>query len=349
VRAAMVTAGAPGTMEVTVSTTTHKVRIDLAGKGALNLLWQTGLNAHVSIGPTLGYRGDADDVGATFYAGDDALFTSADESELLRVDADGFVDDASGTYTGTPAALIVKGADMMRHTWRAFLGQPEVDLASFVAMRTVTPLSSVTLSAYLGALAAINEGQSGLVMAGTFFATIANSNAAQFQFDGAGTLYYNPRIDTAPSSAPTIPETHYLSFEGYFGQDETYGTVRLNHSQDPTTGLPQGAEATRVRTVKGNRRTQRRTFNTYLTNDTDAQALLPFFVAQSRAPLRHMPVAIMGRAMRLKLGDMFKLNRTRGLRGVGETTLVGSEFRAKSKKTWTNHMCEVTGHTSVVD
>lgn len=64
------------TITVTYSDTTGKYRIASTG-GTFELLWNTGTNTATTIGTTLGFLVAADDTGALFYVGDNAITLSS--------------------------------------------------------------------------------------------------------------------------------------------------------------------------------------------------------------------------------------------------------------------------------
>ena len=67
--------------------------------------------------------------------GEDAVWSVI--APLVTCDVEGYKDDASGTYTGTPNALIENPSDVMRYMLQGILGRPasEID-ASFATVRT---------------------------------------------------------------------------------------------------------------------------------------------------------------------------------------------------------------------
>jgi hypothetical protein len=58
--------------------------------------------------------------------------------KLITADVDGWQDDAAGTYTGTPYALIERPDHVFRHAWSVLLGAPvgDIDAATFSAAGT---------------------------------------------------------------------------------------------------------------------------------------------------------------------------------------------------------------------
>jgi len=58
-----------------------------------------------------------------------------DITNLITADIDGYQDDASGSYTGTPGALIERPDCVLRHLWCEILGAPsgDIDLTTFDA------------------------------------------------------------------------------------------------------------------------------------------------------------------------------------------------------------------------
>jgi hypothetical protein len=51
--------------------------------------------------------------------------------QLVTVDAEGYRDDASGTYTGTPNSLIERPDHVFRHIWAVLMGAPATDIDDY--------------------------------------------------------------------------------------------------------------------------------------------------------------------------------------------------------------------------
>lgn len=103
----------------------------------LELLTSTGRQQ--SGWPALGYRTDQDYTGALSYTGETPVYTAASDADkpVLRATVRGARDDAAGTYTGSPYALIERAPDVLRFVAVVLAGLPETlpDATTFLAAR----------------------------------------------------------------------------------------------------------------------------------------------------------------------------------------------------------------------
>lgn len=344
------TAAAGLTIQATYSETTHLVTIARTTKGTLSLLWNTGANDATSLGPTLGFDGGADDTGLTSYAGDSVLFEDPDSTHIIRADVNGLCDDGSGTYTGTPGNALQRAPDILHFILREILKLPasRIDTASFLAAQSTC---AQACGVYLGGLASVTGG-AGFDM--TVQEVIDRFEAGAFAdvvMDGRGVFHFNKRTSTVPATAPHVFDKDFHAFKGYYSGNSAYGSIRVNYDQDPSTGVVKGSELTNNETVLLYNRPQLRTFDTFLTVESDADDARDLLGVLARAPIRHFDLTVSSAKMlRLKVGDVFKITRSQALQGVGESGGLDADvFRVMwIRKDFVNHIVQVICHTNVV-
>jgi hypothetical protein len=348
--AAMLAAGGVA-IDCEYQQSTHLVVLTRPTKGTFSLLWNTGADAHVSIGPTLGYDGQTDDTGLSVYAADSVLFTDPDSTHIPRFDIAGFKDDGSGTYTGTPGDVLQKAPDILRFILLEILKIPSwrIDLASFLQARSDMP---ETLGIYLGALSPGSGNSFDSALAEVIDSMEAGSApSSDIVMDGSGVFHFNQRTGTVPSGSPHLRDHHYIDFRGFYEGNDVYGTVRVNYAHDPVTRIPKTADVTAELPVLLYGRQQLRPFDTFLVETADAEAAADFLAVLARAAIRRFEfTAQYGPLLRAKVGDLIRLTRSRALQGVAETGgLNAAVFRILyMQKDFVNHVVRVVCHTNVL-
>jgi hypothetical protein len=330
------------------SDTAHTVTLTRPSKGTFSLLWNTGANAHVSIGPTLGYDGQADDTTLLTYTADSVLFQGPD-SHIIRTDVAGLKDDGSGTYTGTPGDVLQKAPDILQFILREILKLPasRIDSESFLAARSDFP---ATLGICLGGVG-MEEMTVQEVIDRMENGAGADDSLADVLMDGRGMFFYRNRGDSVPVTAPHLYDKDFLSFKGYYNGQDVVGTVRVEYATNPATGQPKTAEGAVESTVLLYGRPHTRTFKTFLTEDADALAAQAQLEVLARAAIRHFEFTVSSTAMLgAMVGDIVKLTRSRALQGVGESGgLDADEFRLlRLVKDFRNHTVSGVVHTNVL-
>jgi hypothetical protein len=307
------------TITCTYSDSTNKFTLASDG-GTFQLLLKTGTNKERSAYKLLGFTDSADKTGSTSYAGDDATFTDADTNHVLRCDAQGYKDDASGTYTGSANALIEIGADICRVLLIKFMDRPTsvIDEVSFVDARS---RSTETLTMF------INKSTSSK----DIFERLEFSNIANIVIDGEGVVHYEVYVGTVPASTKTIYERDIQSFEAQKGYQDVYQTIRVLYDQDPSTGEARAREATdtSVRVRLG--RQEIKEFPTYLKYSDNATSVCNRMLELSKQAARKLTLGVLGGSLiDHKVGDKVRLERDRALGSSGE--LAQESFRILSVK-----------------
>jgi hypothetical protein len=295
--------------DITVTYDDESHRLTVAkGAGTLNLLCDTGVNADLSGWSVLGFDRATDKTTLPSYEGDaEALFdadTDADVLHILRVDGDGYKDDAAGTYTGSASAVITRGVDICRFVWHRLMRQP-LDRFDEVAAAAARASHPEPLALYLSTRTTTR----------TIFEALRSSNLAQIVVDGAGRLYYVPYTDTVPSTAPVLRDRDFASWRAGRPRADVHPEVIVLYGEDPTTGarLERRASDGSVRLAAG--RLGRKELDTLHTTGDNAQLLANR--AQTLAAARPIvaTVTVPSRLARYKPGDFVLVTRARGLGG----------------------------------
>jgi len=321
-------AGGPplGVIAVTYSNSTHT--FDIAEPGATNLSLLP--DADRSVFRAMGFSGgDVDYTGFLTYTSDTPVFTDPDTQSFIRLDATGYEDDAAGTYTGTGFTAIQLGPDIFRYIIEVFLGEPSrIDLNSFVAARSTCPQA---LGAYFGLIASISDTPAGPVTLQSAVdkleisgASVANGLADVSQ-DGAGVFHWRTRNNI--STTLSLFDRDYLIFRWFLNGNDPYGTVRVNYKQDPSTGIVRSVQVTNEDTVLRDRNRKPRVFDSYITDETDAEGARDALAIQARATIRHFRIRTVGKMIRSKPGDVVLLTRSRALGAGGSSSLDSDPFR----------------------
>ena len=284
------------------SDTTHKMTIgtDIA----LNLLVKTGASREISSWKLLGYDPSADLTGSTSYEAADALFSDPDAEHVLRVNAQGYKDDASGTYTGSANALINVGPDILRTLLRLFMRKPSsvIDETTFTNARS--KLANVALTMYL------NREQS----TQKIFDILEFSTVANIVVEGSGKVFCKAYTGEVPSNTKTIHDRDIQRFSAGKDIKDIYHGVRIKYDRDPTLGTHESRLATddAVKVVHG--RQEIRPFETYIQSATTAISTASKMLQLAKNSARKVTLTTIGGAqMDVEVGDKVRVNRNRAV------------------------------------
>jgi hypothetical protein len=317
--ATQMTAESGGTITCSYSDSTNKFTITL-NAGTLNLRVSTGTNKDKSVYKTLGFSGSSNKTGSLSYAGDEATFTptktgeplDVDKDHIIRCDAQGMKDDASGTYTGTASALIEKGADICRVLLDKYMARPTslIDTSSFEFARGRAPES---LSIYL------NESTS----TKTIFDRLEYSNVANIVIDGQGKVYYLVYIGVQTSAeVDALTQVHDFeiqSFEAEKSHKDVYKTVRVLYDQDPTLKSFQARDKQDASVAVRLGRQDVREFHTYVKLGDNALTLAGRMLELSKHASRKIKMKVLGGLLiDHKVGDLLAVTRARSLGPSGK-------------------------------
>lgn len=306
---------AVGGGDVTMSSTysdvaPHKFTIAKSA-GTLNLRTSTGTNKDISGYPLLGFHKDANKTAALSYLADDVTFTDVDTNHILRVDAKGYKDDTSGTFTGTASALVEKGPDIVRYILRRNLKKALsiVDTISFVSARTTAPQ---LLGAY------ITDQQT----ARSLFDALEFSTLSTITVDGSGTAYYDVYV-ASPGPLAALKDADYLDFALKRNAADIFYQVVVQYAKDPTTGIWQSSSAADAAVAVKYGRLDTRTVDTFLLNRADALFNAQKLQALFGGVARRATLTVKGKILTLRLGQAVSLTRTRAI----SPPLTGTVFR----------------------
>jgi len=300
--------------------TIQKVNI-YKGAGTLNLRCATGADVQTGLWATLGFDAQADKTGALSYNAD-VVFTKQAFDQIIRADAIGFRDDASGTYTGSADATIEKAPDIARFILQVLLKVPAsaIDTASFVAARAV---ADRPCSLYIGSPRTVAD----------VFSELETTGDMDLVLNG-GVWYCLTRDTSAPAGTPDLADSDFLSFASRYDPEDLYGTVSLSYNESPDNPepirggrqfAPRGSftdmgEVTDATVALRHGRPDQRTFKTCLRDTADATtnpARLQEIATQASTKRRRFTFSTKGKALQVPVNGKLRLTRSRGLDTTG--------------------------------
>jgi hypothetical protein len=302
--------GAGRTYTVSYSDTTHLVTIQQNAGTFVMSLTSAAPNRDRSLCPLIGFDENVDRTGGLTYTGESALFDDLDKQHIVRAAVFGYLDDTSGTYTGSAAAEISKPGDVLYFLLHKVLGVPveQIDLASVAAVRS----GADALRMYLG-ISREDEHEFGQIVE-----WIENSNGIQLLQDG-DLWKLRKRASTLQATAATLYDRDFLSFDSWYDEADLASIVRIDYGQDPSTGeMPSytvsdqtsghvlGADVQLGRLRLGREKSM--SFQTYLP-DT-ASAWLPKMVYNAMARRRRFSFSVKGTCFRSGPEDQVVIART---------------------------------------
>lgn len=314
---------AAGTADITCTFTDATQKVNIAkGAGTLNLLCKTGAQTQTSLWSLLGFDAATDKTLDLNYNAD-AVYTSEACDQVIRVDATGFKDDASGTYTGTAGATIEKAADIAHFILRVLFGLPAsaITVATFVSARFGSPPCSL----YIGSPGTM----------GNTLEEIETAGKMDVMFNGG--LWSCRRRDIHPSwNAVALLDSDYLSFEASYDPDDLYGTVTLLYNESPDNPEPvkggnrpwspnaatEMGEVINAAVALRHGRANQRTFKACLRDEVDAAypiagSLLEWIATEAGTKRRRFRIRVKGKALLLGVEGYLSLTRARGLDPTG--------------------------------
>ncbi len=327
---------------VSYSDTTHLITIASDGT-ELNLLVNTGTHKEVGPWALLGFdTGDdkADAVVPVSIVADNAIFENADRDHVIRVDGDGFKDDASGTFTGSANALIEIGADICRVLLVKYLGKPAsvIDETSFATARTRAPES---LALFLNKSTDTK----------TLFEALESSNIANITIDGGGQVFYEVYVGDVPDSIVDLFDRDFVKFSTEQKIAELFATVRVLHDEDPSTGAFEGRSANDDEVQARFGRPDLKTITTFIKIGDNAQAAANRVLELAKTPARRISGVVKGKLVDARVGQKIRLTRRRAMDANGRLsnavarilTLKQSHQLARTEFTAVDDMVTVAG------
>jgi hypothetical protein len=285
---------------------------------AFAILTGTGPWVESSFWRELGFTTRADLAAAVSQTGDSSITHDCDEL-IVRMDGvTGYLDDASGTYTGTAFAYIEKAPDVLRFLLVRVAGADpgEIRDSTFEASRT--GMGAESLAAYLGAGG--EESDLSVVVERIENSVRGDLTVRRGKFEFG--------LRTSSTAAASLVERDYLDFVGTYDQQDVLKVIRLAYGQDPASGKWRTKQQTTAAVALRFSRTEQRTFETYLSPATTAgaqatrAAMLDLYVAEATAKRRRFSLAVRGKLFLLALGAVVELGRDRGLDVTGALSSV---------------------------
>lgn len=284
------------------SETNHKFTIS-KDSGTLNLLVKTGTNADSSPWFALGFDKGSDKTGSLTYTASDAVFDDVDSDHIIRIDANGYKDDISGTYTGTPEGLIEIGADICRVLLVKYMGKSSsiIDEESFSFSRQ---RASESLALF------INES----VSTKDVFDKLEFSNIANIIVNGKGVVFYKVYVGDIPAGITTLYDHDFESFSSGRSNSEVFTKIRVKYDRDPTSGNYEARESSDSSVIVRLGRPDIKEFETYIKRADNASLASARMLELSRFAARKLTATtIGGKMMKLEVGDKFQLSRRRAI------------------------------------
>lgn len=298
-------------------TADFKTTLSFSGT-ALELLIDSGVNKHRSAWKTLGFTGKDDLTGSLSYTADTPFYTSAAAGTFVvrLYDVHGQHDDALGTYTSTPDALIERPGDIAYHLLREVLRFDAVqfDLASIAACR-LTAEGSAPVDVVIGH---VNGNQHA---AREQMAKVISRLETGGKLDILlkGTIWtFTPRDDETPGDIVSLEDRDFIldTWKTWLADEDVYYVVRVLYGRDWSTGDWKRVEANPGGTdwvPQNHGRWQDADFETYLRNYSDVLNRLSSFAAIAVGPIRHYAFTVRGKAFEVPPGGKLISNRTHGM------------------------------------
>lgn len=289
---------------VTYNEATNKVTI-AKSSGTLSLIITGGTYPDKSVYPTIGFTGGANRSGFLSYDADDAMFADADDDHHIRVNATGYKDDASGTYTGTPGAAIKLGCDIVRYLVSIFLRRPEaIDPYSFVAARTLAPQSLAIFQRETLTLREVID-------------RIELTCGADCVVDGDGLFYFTVATDDVTASVVDLYERDFLSFKVGLAMRDIYPQVIVTFDRTPDGENLRGRTRDNIEVPTRYGRTETRWFETFLESDADCVVRADAIAAQASGAKRLADVEVKGKLSGARIGTKVRITHSRTVDSSG--------------------------------
>ena len=253
-----------------------------------------------------GFTG-ADRLTGNTHAGNVTVFDDTDTHSILRVDASGYADDGSGTYTGVAGALIERGDSILRYLFTRILKKSAglIDETSFDFAAGRAPEA---LALYIDESTTTKE----------VFDTLEYSNVANIVVDGEGRIYYLVYIGDVPAGILDIYDYDFLSFEAVQAVTDVYHTVKVYFDEDPTLGTFEGRASEDSSTLVRFGRPDYREFFTYVKIANNAQSLADRLCELAKRPPRKIRFTTKSKLIDKKVGDKIRLTRSRAFDAAGK-------------------------------
>lgn len=292
------------------SEVTHLVTLGTSVGGTLSLLRSTGANRDQGVWALLGWGSGGDLTGSTSYVGETPLLEDADTQHVVRVDAQGLKDDATGTYTGTASALITKAPDVLRYLLSVVLERPEmVHDVSFDKARVDAPEA---LSLYLNTQENLRQ----------ILDRIEYSVGADIVFGADGFCYITVATDEVPPNPIRLYDPDYLQWSMGPSARDLASSVTLLYDQDPTTGKWKTWSEENPTVKAEYRKASPRSFETYLTEPSDVSARGAEIRVLSSQPPLVVELEVKGKLAAARIGTKVLITRSRAVSLTGSLASV---------------------------
>jgi hypothetical protein len=334
----MRTASGAADIFVDYSHTTHLWTVRKTA-GTLSLLTSTGSSSKLRAWEKLGFDPSTDKTGALTYTGSTATFTSPEADHIVRVVSFGFKDDAAGTITGTPSAVISKHADVAEYILRQYLKVPasQIDAASFTAgaAAETTALVGVALKEQMASSEFLTRLEAGAI--------------ADLRIDGDGLWSWKPYSASTPVSQDFF-DRDFLSFSIKRDPSNVFSSVRVTYGQNPGRDSEKKYEYVADSAIPTkHRRLEVLPIETWIgastAQDAAAQLLGQRMARLAAANPRVVTFTARGKLVDVLQGDIIRLTRARAFDSTG--ALAAVRFRVLGLRH--NHIAGTSECSAVED
>ncbi len=279
--------------------------------GTLNLRRSASASRTAEAWEAIGVASGDDLTGQLTYYSDAPLFADgdADTKHLVRADADGYADDALGTYTGTASAMIQTLAPMVRYLCSAVLQWP--DLIDDAAFDAATANSTEILGLYLGEQLNFRELLDRFEITAGAYIAIGEDGLLRCELVTA----------TVPDNVVALADVDFLSFQMSRPCVDVCRLIQLDYDRDPSTGTPRSRTFESAAEVIRLGQTDTRTFETLHTDVNDAVTRGNAIRSASVARPRIIECEVPGYLLRSRIGRKYRITRTRALGGALDQVL----------------------------
>lgn len=287
------------TSGITVTFDEATFKYTITGSGTVtSLTLKTKTGRQKSGWAAMGYGTDDDQTGQLTYTTAVPYYDAETEIDVpvLRVTAIGFVDDAGGTYTGTPDAPIERAPDVLRFILARLLrvASERIDTASFVAARATAKSIAVYVDEPVELRVVVQR--------------IEQGELSDLVIDG-DRYYFSTRPAAWAAGDVELHDAELIGgVQSELNSEGVFGVVRVSFGRDPGRGtweMYEQAPSTNPRVRFG--RSDALTIETYLLEAADAAGVRDSTLELASVPRRIYTFAARGQLLRVRLGQIVRL------------------------------------------
>jgi hypothetical protein len=287
---------------IVLDPTTHKVTVSKPA-GFLTLKIATSPVPSRTIWVMLGFNAGSDKTGALSYTGDNPVFSAVNDLDalIIRGIVQGYRDDADGTYTGTPNAVIELGPDIARFILERFAGLPQslINVPSFVAARSTT-FGAKAVTVYISEVESVRD----------VLSKIEATAQADILIQPDGTITFQPYSASVPDDIRDFYDADYLSWEMVEDEADVFKGVRIfygnAHRIEGYDALELNDDGAAVR----HGRKEIKEITTYARDVADASDLAGPYFRLATTSKRRVEFTACSKLVDLNIGSKIRLSRS---------------------------------------